>query len=398
MIEQGETATASKSSVERAAGGSRQVEASAPKALLLRVGIDRGTGGALGPIFRDGSFEYVPIPEAVPTRFPLTYATLPGRHVPSLASVLPARLAGCHPHVDPDFATRSYGDAAPRKRRQLLRLAPGDLLVFYGGLAPVGGEDRPRLFAIGSLRVRQVHHLRPRDIGRGDLQEKFGQTAHFLRRIRDPELALVEGEADASGLFARAIPLADGRDCLLRDLTSWGYQGSLLRSVGHWIRGSRSLQSLDAWLRHGPASLVTGNTRLTATASSALRPAERGADLVIDDPRPREGDWVIVLAESGGGGPRAFARINRIAYANGMRSAFSSLYWFFESPRSAPFDAFLGPGSSLRGRSDGSSIRRQVAWLSHHYRIGFHFVSEPEADPARPCCRGKTARSRPQVA
>jgi hypothetical protein len=34
------------------------------KALLLRVGIDRGTGGALSRIFADGGFEYLPIPEA----------------------------------------------------------------------------------------------------------------------------------------------------------------------------------------------------------------------------------------------------------------------------------------------------------------------------------------------
>lgn len=31
--------------------------------MLLRVGIDKGCGGALSPIFKDGSFEYIPIPE-----------------------------------------------------------------------------------------------------------------------------------------------------------------------------------------------------------------------------------------------------------------------------------------------------------------------------------------------
>lgn len=375
MIEQGDTATTGKSPIQGEPRPGGETTAPAPKALLLRVGMDRGTGGALGPIFGDGSFEYIPIPEAVPTRSPLTYATLPGRHVASLASLLPARLAGRHPHIDPDFATASYGDAAPRKRRQLLRLAPGDLLVFYGGLAPVGAEDRPRLFAIGSLRVRRVHHLRPRDIRRPDLQRKFGQTAHFLRRIRDPELALVEGEAGTSRLFARAIPLGNGRDCLFRDLASWGYQGSLLRSVGHWIEGSRSLQSLEAWLRHGPASLVAGDTRLIATASSALRTPERGGDIVIDDPRPREGDWVIALAESEAAHLRALARINRVADENGTRRAFSSLYWLFASSRPAPSGAGLRSRSFLRGGSDASSIRRQVSWLSHHYRIGFHFVS-----------------------
>jgi Nucleotide modification associated domain 3 len=48
-------------------------EREARKALLLRVGIDRGTGGGLGPIFPDGTFEYVPIPERKRTR--ITAAT-----------------------------------------------------------------------------------------------------------------------------------------------------------------------------------------------------------------------------------------------------------------------------------------------------------------------------------
>ena len=31
--------------------------------VLLRVGIDTGSGGILGPLFSDGSFEYIPIPD-----------------------------------------------------------------------------------------------------------------------------------------------------------------------------------------------------------------------------------------------------------------------------------------------------------------------------------------------
>jgi len=31
--------------------------------VLLRVGIDTGSGGIHGPLFSDGSFEYIPIPD-----------------------------------------------------------------------------------------------------------------------------------------------------------------------------------------------------------------------------------------------------------------------------------------------------------------------------------------------
>jgi hypothetical protein len=66
----------------------------------------------------------------MPTRCSLTYATLSGRHVPSLAAVLPARLEKRHPHIDADFKTATYGDAAPRKRQQLLRRSPDWIVVF----------------------------------------------------------------------------------------------------------------------------------------------------------------------------------------------------------------------------------------------------------------------------
>ena len=33
------------------------------KAVLLRVGIDSGSGGIQGPLFKDGSFEYICIPD-----------------------------------------------------------------------------------------------------------------------------------------------------------------------------------------------------------------------------------------------------------------------------------------------------------------------------------------------
>ncbi|MBO0734671.1 MAG: hypothetical protein J2P49_10230, partial [Methylocapsa sp.] len=64
----------------------------ARKALLLRVGMDLGTGGALGPIFPDGRFEYMPIPESEPARDPRQYSTLLGRQGRPRSDFLPGRL------------------------------------------------------------------------------------------------------------------------------------------------------------------------------------------------------------------------------------------------------------------------------------------------------------------
>lgn len=110
------------------------------KVLLLRVGIDKGCGGTLGPIFTDGRFEYVSIPENSQYVSPrsLYFCDLPARHGGMLAQCVPVRYREAAAHYDPEFETFTYGDPTRNKRTQLLRLDDGDLLVFYAGLCPMG--------------------------------------------------------------------------------------------------------------------------------------------------------------------------------------------------------------------------------------------------------------------
>jgi hypothetical protein len=336
------------------------------QALLLRVGIDRGTGGALAPIFPDGSFEYVPIPEPGATRCSLTFAALPARRGGSLAVFVPHRIAGLHPHIDPDFAAWSYGDAALSKRRQLLRLTPGDLLVFYVGLAPRPADDIPRLHVIGWFVVEEVHNLGPQDVRTdSELRRRFGNTAHFLRDPPDPQFALVTGEPKRSRLLQHALPLGDGRDRLLCDIAAFGYQGSLRRAVGHWLCDPE-LTALESWLRHGPASLIAEDTRLFRVTQAALRPApECRGDLVVADPRPVVGDWVCACED----GPEAgftLARINR-RDTSGLAS--TSLFWSFRSRAAQPI---LATDRRLSEDPSPLSIRRLVARLAARWRIGIH--------------------------
>ena len=336
------------------------------KALLLRVGIDRGTGGALSPIFADGRFEYVPIPEDRPTRCKLTFATSPARQGASLATFVPGRIALRHPHVDPDFDALVYGDAAPHKRRQLLRLAAGDLLVFYAGFAPWPREDLPRLFAIGFLEVRRVHALTADEItGDPALRRRFGTTAHFLREPADPELALVEGDERKSRLFERALPLGDGQDRLLRDLAAFGYDGSLRRAVGHWFEGP-ALRALEAWLYDGAASLVGDWTRLFPVSEAKIRPAtsDRG-DLVIGDARPAVGDWIYSCEDDA----FALARINALTP---RREGRASLFWCLQRLTHTALEQFPIPDRLTLPAPGVATLRRLVASMAAHYRMGEH--------------------------
>src|SRR5688572_18435192 len=130
--------------------------------VLLRVGIDSAYGGSQGPLFDDGSFEFIPIPDAnhLDER---SYGNTVGREGRAFVEYFPpsrrAAMRDQSMHVDPEFATFTYGDPTIPKRA-LLRLEPGDLLVFYCGLQRwdegTGWDrnDNPALYLAGYFEVK----------------------------------------------------------------------------------------------------------------------------------------------------------------------------------------------------------------------------------------------------
>ena len=135
------------------------------KGLLLRVGIDKGTGGFLAPINEDGSFEFIPKPETRATSEREVYSTMKGINLgkPLRELVdLPRKLYYVHPHRDPEFFTFTYGDPTSPKRNQLSCLGSEDLLVFYAGLEYKNGKEKgkARLFVIGYFVVEEVYDFK----------------------------------------------------------------------------------------------------------------------------------------------------------------------------------------------------------------------------------------------
>src|ERR1700733_3880181 len=118
------------------------------KMALLRVGVDSGCGGIQGPLFQDGSFEFVGIPDkkGIDLR---TYGNTTGSKGRSFAEYFPASrqavVASQSIHVDPEFETFTYGDPTPPKAG-LRKLVSGDLLVFYAGLEGFDYRCPPALY------------------------------------------------------------------------------------------------------------------------------------------------------------------------------------------------------------------------------------------------------------
>lgn len=225
------------------------------EALLLRVGIDSGTGRAHGPLFDDGSFEYVPIPERRETAETRTYADIVGRRGEPLSTYVP-HLADRVPHYDPEFTTYTYGDVGRNKRSQLARLTEDDLLVFYAGLEPPVGASK--LYAIGHLTVVASYDLEAMDTAeRAATIQRFPHNAHVKLAGLTPSSpgadavypVIVKGKPTRSGLFDRARPLGDGDRGVRPDVaTRIGFEGDLTRAGVARLLDVERIDQIRGWL------------------------------------------------------------------------------------------------------------------------------------------------------
>ncbi len=164
--------------------------------VLLRVGMDTGSGGMLGPIFADGRFEFIPIPtDNSSEALKRTYANTQGRYGRRFIEYFPSKrismMRGRYLHFDPEFDTYTYGDPT-RPKKSLKDLTRGDLLVFYAGLK---GWDKcktpPGLYIIGYFVVEEVL-FHPDLKGKGVIT-KFKNNWHVLNRDKSKSLILVKG-------------------------------------------------------------------------------------------------------------------------------------------------------------------------------------------------------------
>jgi hypothetical protein len=175
------------------------------KALLLRVGIDKGCGGTLSPIFDDGSFEFVPIPESFPAPGAATYNDRIGRKGKRLSAYVPSSIKNAPMHEDPEFFTCTYGDAT-LKRYYLLKLVQGDLLVFYAGLRPLAtAKYKEALYIIGYFDVDNVTGFNKLSEAKlAESLQRYSHNAHVKRLNSLRDLVVVAGSRH-SRLLDKAI-------------------------------------------------------------------------------------------------------------------------------------------------------------------------------------------------
>lgn len=219
------------------------------KVVLLRVGVDSGSGGMQGPLFADGSFELIPIPDTQGVG--LTYGAVCGTKGVPLSEYFPpsrrAEMRQSAMHLDPEFTTFTYGD--PTKPKSSLRqLNKGDLLVFYAGLEGWDHSSAPALYIVGYFIVEWAGCAGEQLDA--DVMKHCGQNFHVMHEVvyqkQRERLVLVRG-GSGSRLLSKAHCISTmGRDSaghLLKVLSAdaqkifgdFGGRISLQRSPPRWV-------------------------------------------------------------------------------------------------------------------------------------------------------------------
>lgn len=229
------------------------------KAVLLRVGIDSGCGGIQGPLFADGSFEFICIPDNKKVS-KHSYGNCFGKNGLPYSEYFPKakrdKIAAQHIHNDPEFTTYTYGDPTSPKR-SLRNLQKGDLLIFYCGLQEWNRntgwqtKEAPFLYIVGYFVVELAGMAN--DFSKSQLKSKFGQNFHVhytsVFEVQREELVLVKG-GEGSRLLSKACKISSvGKDRQGKPLKILspamqqifgGFDGkvSIQRSPPRWIENS----------------------------------------------------------------------------------------------------------------------------------------------------------------
>ena len=221
--------------------------------VLLRVGIDTGSGGIHGPLFSDGCFEYIPIPDSFRGKGvgQRTYGNTTGRRGPRLVGYFPKtrRETVCNQsiHSDPEFETFTYGDPT-RPKASLRQLSEGSLLVFYAGLKGWDYDCPPALYIIGCFEVERAGLAS--SFSQSELQGMFQSNFHVMHgdvfEDQKDQLVLVRGNAN-SRLLKKAVKISsvgtDRRGRALQRLSpemqevfgGFGGNTSIQRSPPRWV-------------------------------------------------------------------------------------------------------------------------------------------------------------------
>lgn len=223
---------------------------------LVNVGVNASHGSIRSPIFSDGTFEFLPIPEPRSLWAPTlpAYPKLSSFNDPSepLSTYVSDHYRNVRLHDDPEFRTFTYGDnpnASPRAAG-LRSCGPGDYLFFLARLAPYR-EGRfvgdPGFYLVGFYLIEEVlKDVTTFPVGRDFTV--FGANAHVRRAVYHRKTLdgfwVWKGSSERSLRVQKAVPLDRALcEATLLDAKgapwSWTSHRSDLQVIGSYTRSGR---------------------------------------------------------------------------------------------------------------------------------------------------------------
>jgi hypothetical protein len=192
-------------------------------AFLANVGVN-ASHPVQSPLFADGTFELVPIPEKETWRPPM----LRGWRDHAI-------------HLDPDFTSTppTYGDNCRRAGRafSLRHAKEGDLIAFLARLV----NHQPAFYLVGALEIEDIL----RDVVNEPGQGWWDCNAH-VRRARATgtwDSFWVFKGSSRSRLLERAVTFSRAELCvILGDALRWPAHRTELQTIGSYTRAVRRIE------------------------------------------------------------------------------------------------------------------------------------------------------------
>jgi Nucleotide modification associated domain 3 len=229
---------------------------------LCNVGVNASHigKGLQSPLFDDGTFEFVTIPELSGFQTPesarlVRYADLSCFNNPDqpLSDFIPPRLHQTVTHYDPEFEQFTYGDECGRTPRAsaLKKVQTGDWLVFIARLARYNRIEKKfsgsaGFYLVGAIEVAAIL-ADVRGLPQADVVKRFGHNAHLRRAEVLPQwydgFYIFKGSPN-SQRFKVAKPFGrQEAERFLRDKNGqnwqWGSDRSDLQVIGSYTRTCR---------------------------------------------------------------------------------------------------------------------------------------------------------------
>lgn len=223
------------------------------KIAIINVGANAASGTLRSPIFKDRTFEFVPVKTDNPVPGLETFSEFKSFNGKPTTEFIPKKFLSEMMHNDPEFVTHTYGDTPDKRSANLKRLNKGDTLYYLARLVECdnGNWGKAGFYLVGSLVLDKI--IKKSDLEKNpDLIQTVKKNAHVKRWLikpdAEPENLWVLVGSNQSKRFIHAVPF--DKNIVQKILLSgdgtpikWDSDKTDLQTIGSYTRACRIIDT-----------------------------------------------------------------------------------------------------------------------------------------------------------